>query len=502
MSPASGRVRSARPVAAPPRTAPVVVSMRSDGELLDVVGDLDRFVAGGDGRQDVIERLQDLRRVDAGGSPQLIPSVELSEGRFADIHVLLESDEYHFVLQDTTELMQLLRSNQQVGNETALVEDRQRRRMRRETGAERPVAESMQAFRRSSDLFATLAHEMRAPLALLGGHVRLLEQRCRNDAGMMRSVAAIGHAAVRLDAMAFNSLVSLGEMSAGPRDLGVLELSQLAALLQEAFALQAQVQGIGLRIRLPDEDTRVEINDMALRQVMINLLIHALDGIQGGELVVSFVAGGDGLEIEIAHEPMGFSADHFGALVTTHDLLQSNPGASLGLAVSQRLLQQMRAQVELVPRVKGGHEIWVRIPAKVAQGKQPMRLREQRPYPELLNGEKVAVVAVEPVETAATLVELLVDLDVPVVSVYEADRLEALARDGVVASLALSSTFDGMVGREILQRLQLPAQTQVLLLGELPSAAGGWLQDHRGAFVAADADRVTLDHALRSVLGQ
>ena len=471
--------------------------------MLDVVGDIDWFVAGDDTRQDLYRRLQNLRE-GVEGAPDIIPAVELSQGRYADIHIVAEEDSRHFVLLDATELMQVLRRSQQAGNEAALLEEQRRRAISRSIPDASLRPRPLQQFRRSSELFAELVNGTRAPLAQLAGHARLLEQRCKNDPAAMRSIAAIQHAAVRLDALSSNGLIGLGELAAGTQNLGIVDLSQLAALLKETFALQAHGQGIGFEVHMPERATLIEIDTLALRQILINLIIHALDGIEVGRLVVSLSVGAQSLEIEIACEPSGFSADHFGALITTDDLLRSNAGGSLGLAVSQQLLLQMRAAVELVPRRSGGHEVWIRLPLnRVAGAEGELRVLEPPIPPALLDGEQVAVVAVEPAHSAARLVELLVDLGVPVAAVQDIGRIEALIRDGTLGTLVLSSPFEGVHGREILNRLGLPPETDVLLLtapAELPGKIG-WLRDRNCVQVAADADRDTLHAALRAMLG-
>ena len=117
-------------------------------------------------------------------------------------------------------------------------------------------------------------------------------------------------------------------------------------------------------------------------------------------------------------------------------------------------------------------------------------------------GQQVAVVAVEPAQAAADIVELLVDLGVPVVAVHEAERITALMRDSALGTLVLSSTLDGKSGRHWLQQLGLPTEAHVLLLTAPKDLPGkmGWLRDRNCVQVAADADRDTLHAALRTVL--
>ena len=492
-----------RKSAAPARgRPPVVVTFDPDGEVLDVVGDIDWFVSGGDTRQDIYQRLQDLR-AGGDGAPDIVPAMQLSQDRYADVHIVAEEDSRHFVLLDATELMQVLRRNQQASNETALLEDAQRDRMDKDAPGASPRLRPSRQFRRSSELFAELVHGARAPMAQLSGHARLLQQRCKNDPAALRSIAAIQHAAVRLDALSTNGLISLGELSAGAGNLGIVDTSQLAALLQETFALQAQAQGLGFEVRVPEHASPVEIDTLALRQILINLVIHALEGIQAGRLVVSLSVAAQGLEIEIAGEPSGFDAELFGPLITTTELLKSDSAGSLGLAVSQLLLQQMRATVELVSRRGGGHELWIRLPLdRGFDTEGGLRVRESLFPPALRGGEKVAVVAVEPAQCACSVVELLVDLGVPVVSVQEVARIETLLRDDALGTLVLSSPFEGRHSREVLDRLQLPVESGVMLLtsaDEIPGRSG-WLRDRNRVQVAADADRDTLHAALRTVL--
>ncbi|MFT4257378.1 MAG: hypothetical protein QM599_10535 [Pseudoxanthomonas sp.] len=341
---------------------PVVVSFDRDGALLDVVGDLDSLIAEDDSHEAVYRRLLDLRD-GADGAPTRIPALELSAGRFADVDLIEETEGVHFVLHDATVPMQALRRSQQAGNRLQLQEAAHRRTLRRSTeaggGGDR---RALSPFRRGADAFAALIEEMRAPLALVAGHARLLEQRHGDDPASLRSIAALQYAAVQLEAATANGMAALVGDEPAPAEAEVLELSQLAGLMQRTFALQAHARGLGFQVRLPRRDTLIEIDDLALRRLLVNLLVHALDGSAAGEVVLSLAVAGDKLEIEIAREPDGFGADLFGPLLVTDDLLRHHATAPLGLAVAQALLRRMRADIELVPSRDGGHDLWMRLP--------------------------------------------------------------------------------------------------------------------------------------------
>ncbi len=504
MSPAQSQ--SGRGPAEQEQRAPVVVTFDEHNDLQDIVGNIDWFVGDGDTRDGLLLRLLDLCEGSDGGS-DVIPAVELSPGRYADIHVVTEVDGMHFVLLDVTPVMQVLQRNQQVRNEMLLAQEEQFRKLldgnSRRHEKSRLARNSLEQFRRSSELFAVLVSETRAPITLLAGHARLLARHCRADAVAMRSIAAIQHAAVCLDALSSNGLVGLGGLSAGSNQAGVLDLAQLAGTLQEMFSLQAQSQNLGFEVRLPKNGGMVEVDDLALRQILVNLIIHALEGIDGGRIVVSLTVVPDHLEVEIAAEPGGFTQAHFGPLITMADTNGFSLGGGLYLAASRQMLQRLEAMVELVPRSVGGHELWIRIPAGTVSAKPGRSLIRERVIPPALRaGESLVVVAVEAVELAATMVELLADMGVPAVAVQEGDRIEALARDGLLGALVLSDPFDGESARAWLHRSSAKTDMRVLVLsraGETKTKMD-WLQDGNRVIVAMDSDRETLQAALRAAV--
>lgn len=506
MSPA--RRHAVRGPAASESQPPVVVTFDEQGDLQDIVGNIDWFVGEESTRENLLFLLLDLCEGSDEGA-RVIPAVELSPGRYADIHVVLEVDGMHFVLLDVTSVMQVLQRNQQGRNEMLLAQQEQFRAPKGDNvqaqEKSRLARRSLEQFRRSSELFAALVSETRGPITLLAGHARLLARHCREDATAMRSIAAIQHAVVCLDALSSNGLVGLGGLSSGSGQVGVLDLAPLAAMLQETFWLQAQGRSLGFEIKLPKDGAMVEVDDLALRQILVNLLIHAFEGIDEGRIEVSLTTVSDHLEIEIASEPAGFSQGHFGPLITMVDAPGLSLGGGLYLAASRRLLQQLEAVVELVPRAVGGYELWVRIPARKVSAKPGKKLIRERVLPPgLSEGESLVVVAIEAAELAATMVELLADMGVPAVAVQEGERIEALARDGALATLVLSDPFDGESAKTWLHRFDMKMDARVLVLSraEEIKAKMDWMQDGGWVIAAMDSDRETLQAALRATVAR
>lgn len=345
-----------------PRT-PLVVTLDGQGQLIDMVGSPAAF--GALSREDIVRLLLDLT-VGSDGPAEVLQAVELADGHFVDIHVVTEDDLRHFVLRDASELVRSLQRNQQLSNDAALQQERYQRSL--QSGV--PIADARShpgrtvSTRKGAGLFATLVGEMREPLARLSGHIGVLSRHCRNDPAALRSIAVLRHAALQLDALSSNGLIAMGECSAEVVGNGLVDLQRLAGFLQDLFSLHAEGLGLGLAIRVPETPASIALDDQALRQLLINLITHALGDVEQGRLELTMSVGARHLEVELDAEPAGFRAELFGPLITTSELLHSNRTGSLALAVSQQILRRMDATIELVPRTGGGCVIWFRLPVR------------------------------------------------------------------------------------------------------------------------------------------
>lgn len=343
--------------------APLVVTLDAQGHLIDMVGTPAAF--GALAREDIVRLLLDLT-VGSDGPAEVLQAVELADGHFVDIHVVSEDDLRHFVLRDSSDLIRSLQRNQQLSNDAALQQERYQRSLK--SSISMPDGRSHQGrsnpIKKGAAIFSTLVAEMREPLALLSGHIGILARHCRNDPAALRSIAVLQHAALQLDALSSNGLIAMGECSTEVTGNGRVDLQQLAGFLQDVFSLHAEGLGIGLAIRVPETRATVELDDQALRQLLMNLVTHALGDIGRGRLELTMSVGARYLEVELDAEPAGFRPELFGPLITTNELLHSDRTGSLALAVSQQILRRLDATIELVPRMGGGCVLWFRLPVR------------------------------------------------------------------------------------------------------------------------------------------
>ncbi len=484
MGPARTRSRSGKPERGM-ATLPVVVTLDGDDKVVDIVGDLEAFVSAGDSVDAMISRLA-LLACGEGGLPERLGAVEVSDGRYADVNLFFENDLRHFVLRDVSAAMQALRERQQLDHEAELDQQRMEKAAGKRRDAARGSASPAgdRVFRQGAGLLEMVSSEMRESLLLLTGHVQLLARKLHGDSAALNSVAAMQHAVMRLDALSSNALVGLGELATGKEQRGMISLDRLAGFLQDSFALQAGMRGIALELRIPENTALIEVDDLALRRLLVNLVVHALDGMERGELRVALATKDQHLEIELEAEPSGLSAERFGELVTTVDLLHSNARGSLLLAASQNLLQRLNAAVELVERVEGGHLLWIRIPA-LAPG-----VAAAASTPTL--DARLVVVSLKDGALARRVVAILQGKGVPAIESHANGRMQALLRSG---DLRASVVDDGDESGK--------AITQPMLIVDADAGEAGrdgWTQVGNRIRVPGSIGDATLEEALDILL--
>ena len=344
----------------------MVVTMGAAGEVKDVVGNLHQFIAEEHTSEDVIECLRNLLAGDTGATDSIV-MVELSENCFADINVVRENDDIHFVLYSATQLAQGVRKYQQADNEAILLQRQIVQAIRQESKGARPRGKYKDShtyvFGARSAQLSGMISEARSAVMQIAGHARRLERFCSGDSEARQSLAAIARAVTRLDALSVNSLAVLSDAGKPPGVGEVPDVDELAQVLRETFAPWVRTLGVELGIRVICPGS-IAVDLVAARHLLTNLVIHALDDVPCQRLELSFAARPRYLEIELECTPDGFIAERFGALTTTHDVLASDHGASVGLAVAQKLTRQLGGTIELVPVLQGGHDLSIRLPVR------------------------------------------------------------------------------------------------------------------------------------------
>ena len=227
-----------------------------------------------------------------------------------------------------------------------------------------------EADRRKDEFLATLAHELRNPLAPIRSAVDMMKL-APYDAGLWQNARDIIDRQVTQMVRLVDDLIDVARITTGklvlrraPVDIGAIARSAL-----EAVAPLAKERGHRLNTRLPEQPVYIDADATRLTQVFLNLLNNAVKftdpgghidftiGVEGGHLVARVRDTGIGL----AKQQLDAIFDMF----TQGDasLERASSGLGVGLALTRRLVELHGGGV--IARSAGlgsGSEFEVRLP--------------------------------------------------------------------------------------------------------------------------------------------
>jgi len=272
-----------------------------------------------------------------------------------------------------------------------------------------------EADRRKDQFLATLAHELRNPLAPIRNALGVLQHR-EADGGTVETVRGIMERQVGHLARLVDDLLDVTRISRGKIVLRLerLDLGRVARHSVADRRNDFERAGVAVRLQLPETPVWVLADPTRLTQVLDNVLENALKFTEaGGEVTVQLGAHaadrqavltvrdtGVGIEPELlAHlfEPF-VQADR--------SLDRSRGGLGLGLALVKGLVELHGGKVQVASAGKGrGTELTMRLPLK----HEPPALLE-RPVPPAPARRYGRVLVVEDNRDAADSLRILLEL--------------------------------------------------------------------------------------------
>jgi signal transduction histidine kinase len=259
-----------------------------------------------------------------------------------------------------------------VGTVTGILADRGRKqRMELEAASEqlskvnRELQDSFEQIKRADrlsaigQLSASLAHEIRNPLASIDGAVNLIESPQSSEQMRTGSLAIIHKEIQRLNRL----LTSLLDF-ARPRkpEFAPVEPSRLIDAIINLTGHAAQQKGITLRKEGPLSVPAFECDPEQMKQVILNLAINAVQAMTGpGEVVLSAHQWDTSVVISVRDQGPGIDEEDmekiFNPFFTTKEA-----GTGLGLSVVYQIVTQHEGIVKTERNPDGGMTFSVVIP--------------------------------------------------------------------------------------------------------------------------------------------
>ena len=334
------------------------------------------------------------------------------------------------------------------------------------------------ADRRKDEFLATLAHELRNPLAPIRNSMHILRLSSGSDPAVAEVCEMmerqINHLVRLIDDLMEVSRITRGNVELRPEPI---ELTAIIRSAVEESRPLIEASGHQLEISIPVEPLIINGDPDRLSQVLANLLNNAAKYMNdGGRIWLAAKQRDDHVMVSVRDEGIGIPAEmlpHIFKMFTQVDrsTRQAQGGLGIGLSLVRTLVEMHGGQVEAhSPGVGQGSEFVVRLPLSVVAPLSVKNIPDARPL--VLPDRRVLVVD-DNQDGAATLGMLLRLLGAEVCVVNDGPSALYILSSFRPTVVLLDIGMPGMDGYEVARRIREQPEWRDLML----IALTGWGQE-------------------------
>ena len=340
-------------------------------------------------------------------------------------------------------------------------------------------AELREGARRKDEFLATLAHELRNPLAPIANAVEVLNLQGSTEAVPRAAHEVIGRQ-LKVMARLIEDLLDASRITSGKLELR-RERVELAAVVEQALETsRPHVRGHEFTVALPAAPVWVDADPVRLAQVFANLINNACKYTPpGGQVRLSAECDGARVRVRVRDSGEGIAAEHmprlFGMFSQVGPALHRDQsgrhgGLGIGLALSRALVEMHGGTIEAASDGPGrGAEFSVTLPAFDA----PMPAPASRPQAQS-GGRPRRILVVDDNEDSAASLAMLLRADGHTVEVAnDGERAVEVAAAFHPNTILLDIGLPGMNGIEACRAIRSQAGGDTIQIAALT----GWGQE-------------------------
>lgn len=358
--------------------------------------------------------------------------------------------------------------------------------------ARRTAQALREADRQKDEFLATLAHELRNPLAPIRAAVQLLGSPAATESVRARAADVIGrqtgHMARLLDDLIDIARITQQRMVLKKEAVSIDHVVQCAI---EAARPVADAKHHTLTVALDSPQVMLWVDPLRLTQVLSNLLNNAAKySDPGGHIMLGAKVVDSTIELSVTDTGIGLSADALANIFTMFAqeksaLDRSDGGLGIGLALSKGLVELHGGTLAAFSDgLEKGSRFVVRLPL-ASQAVQPAAPVDNKALPAPRMQTRSILLADDNLDSAQTLAELLRMEGHTVHTANDGTRAAAMALQLRPDVIVLDIGMPGLNGYEVARRIRAqPWGGEPFLI-----AATGWgREDDREKAKAAGFD--------------
>jgi signal transduction histidine kinase len=203
------------------------------------------------------------------------------------------------------------------------------------------------------EMAATVAHEIRNPLAGLGINASHLARGISPDDPKRKFVDRIIIGIASINKIVSNLLVYTKKTHLQKQNTDLVAWAE-AILAHVEIIIEQEQKKARIKRNFPLQPMNVDIDGERLQQVMLNLLMNGLQAIENeGEISVGICSNGNFAEITVADTGKGIEPEHLKNIFTPF-FTTKEQGTGLGLAIVKKIIDLHEGQIEVESEVGKG----------------------------------------------------------------------------------------------------------------------------------------------------
>lgn len=303
---------------------------------------------------------------------EILEFVSTGAGRSAHVHLLPFRGGTWVLFFDASTEHDRQQKIQQQANELSLLTYRQSQLIQELEHTRAMLIAEKQQLEDSSQLksrfIADLSHELRTPLTSIAGYTRLLDNadhsHDENTSDYLNTIqTSTQHLLSLIDNILEQSKLEMGQVVLAPR---ACDLKKLLKDLKALFLPHADEKGLTLEVKAENLPVQVMIDELRLRQILINLVTNALKFTEKGMVTLALHWHGNQLNLSVTDTGLGISEEGQQKIFQAfHRETKSSgtPGAGLGLAISYHLIKMMGGTLRVLSKLGKGSQFFATIQA-------------------------------------------------------------------------------------------------------------------------------------------